>query len=225
VRLLVAEDDAKLCEVLIRGLRSAGYSVDGATRGDEAVDLLMSHAYDAAVVDWRMPAMDGIEVVRAARARGLSLPVLMLTARDTPSDRIRGLDAGCDDYLVKPFDFDELLARVRALLRRSEGATSGEQVLEVGELTIDLPHRVVTAAGNEVHLTPTEFDLLKELALAEGRPLTHQMLLRKVWGPGYAQEMQLLRTHMGRLRDKLEENGVPRRSIETLTGVGYRLRG
>jgi two-component system, OmpR family, KDP operon response regulator KdpE len=96
--------------------------------------------------------------------------------------------------------------------------------VSVGALEIDLPHRLVTAAGNEVHLTPTEFDLLKELALAEGRPLTHQMLLRKVWGPGYAQEMQLLRTHMGRLRDKLEENGVPRKSIETLTGVGYRLR-
>ena len=98
-------------------------------------------------------------------------------------------------------------------------------MIEAGALSIDLPHRLVRAAGNEVHLTPTEFDLLKELALAEGRPLTHQMLLRSVWGVGYQQEMQLLRTHMGRLRDKLEANGVPRTSIETLTGVGYRLRG
>ena len=109
MHLLVAEDDAKLCEVLFRGLRGAGYSVDVAARGDEAFELLLLNTYDAAVVDWRMPAMDGIEVVTAVRSRGLSLPVLMLTARDTPSDRIRGLDAGCDDYLVKPFDFAELL--------------------------------------------------------------------------------------------------------------------
>ena len=114
---------------------------------------------------------------------------------------------------------------MRALLRRADGAAPGHQVISAGALEIDLAHRIVTAGGQEVHLTPTEFDLLKELAIADGRPLTHQMLLRKVWGPGYAQEMQLLRTHMGRLRDKLEAVGVPRKTIETLTGVGYRLRG
>ena len=161
-------------------------------------------------------AIDAAEALTQAALQPPDLVILDLMLPDAD---------GADDYLTKPFGIGELLARVRALLRRSEGTVSGEQVIEVGELTIDLPHRIVTAAGNEVHLTPTEFDLLKELALADGRPLTHKMLLRKVWGTGYAQEMQLLRTHMGRLRDKLEAQGVPRTSIETLTGVGYRLRG
>jgi two-component system, OmpR family, response regulator len=172
-----------------------------------------------------LPALNGYRVCTALREAAVAAPILMLTAKTGEYDEAQGLHLGADDYLRKPFSMVVLLARVRALLRRSEGAVSGEQVIEVGALAIDLPHRVVTAGGSEVHLTPTEFDLLKELALAEGRPLTHKMLLRKVWGAGYAQEMQLLRTHMGRLRDKLEENGVPRKSIETLTGVGYRLRG
>ena len=170
-------------------------------------------------------AKAGYAVSTAIDASEMQAPILLISAVGEEQDKIRALDTGADDYLTKPFGIGELLARVRALLRRSEGTVSGEQVIEVGELTIDLPHRIVTAAGNEVHLTPTEFDLLKELALADGRPLTHKMLLRKVWGTGYAQEMQLLRTHMGRLRDKLEAQGVPRTSIETLTGVGYRLRG
>jgi two-component system, OmpR family, KDP operon response regulator KdpE len=154
----------------------------------------------------------------------LTAPILLISAVQDEPDKIRALDAGADDYLTKPFGVGELLARVRALLRRAEGAVPGDRVIAVGRLSVDLPRRVVTVDGEEVHLTPTEFDLLKELAIAAGRPLTHQMLLRKVWGPGYAQEMQLLRTHMGRLRDKLEAGGIARDSIETLTGVGYRLR-
>ena len=135
MHVLVAEDDAKLREVLARGLRSAGYTIDEAARGDEALDLLLTRTYAAAVLDWRMPAMDGIDVVIAIRSRNLSTPVLMLTARDTPADRIRGLDAGCDDYLVKPFDFQEMLARLRALMRRP-AATLGVR-LRAGALTID----------------------------------------------------------------------------------------
>ena len=171
-----------------------------------------------------LPDADGADVCRQLRD-WLRAPILLISAVGDEQDKIRALDAGADDYLTKPFGIGELLARVRALLRRSEAGASGEQVIEIGALAIDLPHRMVRAHGGEVHLTPTEFQLLKELALAEGRPLTHTMLLRSVWGPGYAQEMQLLRTHMGRLRDKLEQHGVPRTSIETLTGVGYRLRG
>jgi two-component system, OmpR family, KDP operon response regulator KdpE len=223
--ILIVEDEFAVARGIQYALQQEGYQVAVARSGEEGLDFATNQAPDLVVLDVRLPGMDGFEVLRRLRATGSKAPVLVLTARDDEVDKVIGLELGADDYLTKPFGIGELLARVRALLRRSEGATSGEQVVSVGALEIDLPHRLVTAAGNEVHLTPTEFDLLKELALAEGRPLTHQMLLRKVWGPGYAQEMQLLRTHMGRLRDKLEENGVPRKSIETLTGVGYRLRG
>ena len=142
MHVLVAEDDAKLRDVLDRGLRSAGYAVDVAARGDEALELLLRNSYAAAIIDWRMPVKDGIDVVTAIRAGGLATPVLMLTARDTPSDRIQGLDAGCDDYLVKPFDFEELLARLRALMRRPP-ATLGVS-LRAGALTIDPAARLAS---------------------------------------------------------------------------------
>jgi two-component system, OmpR family, KDP operon response regulator KdpE len=204
-------------------LTKAGYRVSTATDGSETLTAAALNPPDLVILDLMLPDADGAEVCRQLRD-WLRAPILLISAVGDEQDKIRALDAGADDYLTKPFGIGELLARVRALLRRSDSAVAGDRVLEVGELRIDLPRRGVTANGEEVRLTPTEFDLLKELALADGRVLTHQMLLRNVWGPGYAQETQLLRTHMGRLRDKLEEQGVPRKTIETLTGVGYRLR-
>jgi two-component system KDP operon response regulator KdpE len=223
-RILVVDDERPIRRALEVTLAKAGYTVSTAIDASEALTHAALQPPDLVILDLMLPDADGADVCRQLRD-WMQAPILLISAVGEEQDKIRALDAGADDYLTKPFGIGELLARVRALLRRSEGTVSGEQVIEVGELTIDLPHRIVTAAGNEVHLTPTEFDLLKELALADGRPLTHKMLLRKVWGAGYAQEMQLLRTHMGRLRDKLEAQGVPRTSIETLTGVGYRLRG
>jgi two-component system KDP operon response regulator KdpE len=223
-RILVVDDERPIRRALEVTLVKAGYGVTSATDASEALAQAALNPPDLVILDLMLPDADGADVCKELRD-WLRAPILLISAVGEEQDKIRALDAGADDYLTKPFGIGELLARVRALLRRSEGAVSAEQVIEVGALSIDLPHRVVLAAGTEVHLTPTEFDLLKELALAEGRPLTHRMLLRNVWGPGYAQEMQLLRTHMGRLRDKLEDNGVPRKSIETLTGVGYRLRG
>ena len=161
MRVLVAEDDAKLRDVLARGLRSAGYTVDVAARGDEALDLLLLNRYAAAVVDWRMPVLDGIDVVSALRARNLSTPVLMLTARDTPSDRIHGLDAGCDDYMVKPFDFQEMLARLRALMRRPSAALGVR--LRAGALSIDPATRLASVGGTTLVLTPTEFAIVELL--------------------------------------------------------------
>ncbi len=204
-------------------LTKAGYRVGTATTAEETLTAAALTPPDLIILDLMLPDADGADVCRQLRD-WLTAPILLISALGEEKDKIRALDAGADDYLTKPFGIGELLARVRALLRRSEGAVPGDRMVTVGPLAVDLPRRVVTAGGTEVHLTPTEFDLLKELALADGRPLTHQMLLRKVWGPGYAQEMQLLRTHMGRLRDKLEAHGVPRKAIETLTGVGYRLR-
>jgi two-component system KDP operon response regulator KdpE len=223
-RILVVDDERPIRRALEVTLSKAGYQV---VTANDAADTLTRAALeppDLVILDLMLPDADGAEVCRQLRD-WLRAPILLISAVGEEQDKIRALDAGADDYLTKPFGIGELLARVRALLRRAEGVSPGDHVIEVGRLSIDLPHRLVTASGSEVHLTPIEFDLLKELALADGRPLTHQMLLRSVWGPGYADETQLLRTHMGRLRDKLEAHGVPRKAIETLTGVGYRLRG
>jgi DNA-binding response OmpR family regulator len=219
VRLLVAEDDAKLCEVLVRGLRSAGYSVDVATRGDQAFDLLLLNPYDAAVVDWRMPAMDGIEVVTGIRARGLALPVLMLTARDTPADRIRGLDAGCDDYLVKPFDFEELLARLRALLRRP-AETLGVQ-LRVGALIIDPAMRVASVSGESIALTPTEYAIVELLARRSPAFVRRDAIANHAW-PDSLDPIgsNAIDVHIARMRAKLVAAGV---RFEAMRRVGYRL--
>jgi two-component system KDP operon response regulator KdpE len=221
--ILVVDDERPIRRALEVTLSRAGYRVSTATDGSEALTAAALDPPDLVILDLMLPDADGAEVCSQLRD-WLRAPILLISAVGDEQDKIRALDAGADDYLTKPFGIGELLARVRALLRRSDGAGAGDRVLQVGDLRIDLPRRGVTANGEEVRLTPTEFDLLKELALADGRVLTHQMLLRNVWGPGYAQETQLLRTHMGRLRDKLEEQGVPRKTIETLTGVGYRLR-
>jgi DNA-binding response OmpR family regulator len=219
MRLLVAEDDAKLCDVLTRGLRGAGYSVDVAARGDDALDLLIRHEYDAAVVDWRMPAMDGLEVITALRARGRALPVLMLTARDTPADRIRGLDAGCDDYLVKPFDFEELLARLRALLRRP-AATLGVQ-LRTGALIIDPAARVATVDGESIALTPTEFAIAELLARRSPAVVRRDAIANHAWPDSLDPiASNAIDVHIARLRAKLVRAGV---RFEAVRRVGYRL--
>jgi two-component system, OmpR family, KDP operon response regulator KdpE len=221
--ILVVDDERPIRRALEVTLTKAGYRVATAGGAAETLTAAALSPPDLVILDLMLPDGDGAEVCGQLRD-WLTAPILLISAVEDEPDKVRALDAGADDYLTKPFGIGELLARVRALLRRAEGAAPGDRVIEVGRLSVDLPRRVVSVAGTEIHLTPTEFDLLKELALAAGRPLTHQMLLRKVWGPGYAQEMQLLRTHMGRLRDKLEAGGIPRDSIETLTGVGYRLR-
>lgn len=223
-QILVVDDERPIRRALEVTLAKEGYRVRVAASAAEALASAALDPPELVILDLMLPDADGAEVCRDLRD-WLRAPILLISAVDAEQEKIRALDAGADDYITKPFGVGELLARVRALLRRVEGASAGSQVVEAGSIAIDLPRRRVTAAGTEVHLTPTEFDLLKELCLAEGRPLTHRMLLHKVWGADHGAETQLLRTHMGRLRDKLESCGVPRRSIQTLTGVGYRLRG
>jgi len=221
--ILVVDDERPIRRALEVTLTKAGYKVQTATTGDEALTAAALTPPDLVILDLMLPDADGADVCRQLRD-WLAAPILLISAVGEEADKIRALDAGADDYVTKPFSPGELLARCRALLRRAAGQKGGEAVIDVGALRIDLPRRMVTVSGEEVRLTPTEFDLLKALAVAGGRPLTHQMLLRTVWGPGYADEMHLLRVNMGRLRDKLQAEGVERGAIETLTGVGYRLR-
>jgi DNA-binding response OmpR family regulator len=219
MHVLVAEDDAPLRDVLARGLIAAGYTVDVAARGDEALDMLLGNDYAAAVVDWRMPAMDGIDVVAALRSRSLSTPVLMLTARDTPADRIRGLDAGCDDYLVKPFDFQEMLARLRALMRRPS-ATLGVR-LRAGALSIDPATRRASVNGSTLALTPTEYAIVELLVRRSPSVVSRDAIANHAWTDALDPiASNSIDVHVTRLRAKLVGAGV---RLEPIRSVGYRL--
>ena len=218
MRLLVAEDDPKLCDVLERGLEQAGYVLDVARRGDDALDFLLYNDYAAAIVDWRMPGLDGIELISEVRRRGLRTPVLMLTARDMPADRITGLDAGSDDYLVKPFDFGELLARIRALLRRPAEAPES---LSFGRLVIEPALREARVDGTPLRLTPIEFTLLELLARRAPALVSRRELVAHAW-PGATDEVgpNTVEVHMARLRAKLTAAAV---AVEGVRRSGYRL--
>jgi DNA-binding response OmpR family regulator len=219
VRILLAEDDSQLREVLERSLREAGYVVDSVPDGNAALRYLLAYEYALCVVDWRMPGMSGLEVVADARLRGLKSPILMLTARDAPADRVRGLDQGADDYLVKPFDHDELLARVRALLRRSNG--TGEPSLKVGGLVLTPATREVTSAGELVDLTPREFAVLELLMRKAPAVVSRRHIALQVW-PEEADALgsNTIDVHMARLRAKLARSDA---RIATIRGTGYRV--
>ena len=219
MRVLVAEDDPGLREVISLGLRDAGYQVDTVDRGDDAIDQFRWYDYDVAIIDWRMPGAEGIEVVAWARRNGKPTALLMLTARDAPADRIRGLDTGADDYLVKPFDFGELLARVRALQRRPHGVDG--PVLSRGRLTLDPRTRVVSVAGTDLRLTATEYQILELLLRRAPAVVDRKAIAEHAWDDetdplgSNAIDVQL-----SRLRAKLTGAGV---RIVTVRGTGYRL--
>jgi two-component system OmpR family response regulator len=219
VRVLVAEDDEGLGAVLVRGLRENGYAVDLVRDGETALTYLRLYEYEAAVVDWRMPKLSGLDLVARLRRLGSGLGVIMLTARDTPADRIAGLDAGADDYLVKPFDFGELLARLRALQRRP--AEVRPPVLALGGLELDPAARAVRFGGRSPSLTGTEFGILEILLRRAPAVVDRRMIAQQVWdeesdGLG----SNTISVHLGRLRSKLSGAGV---RIETVRGVGYRI--
>jgi DNA-binding response OmpR family regulator len=218
--LLVVEDDRKLARALARGLESDGYDVDVAHTGEEALSQVDRRVYDAVLLDVMLPGMDGFAVCEELRRRPFWLPVLMLTARAEVADRIRGLDAGADDYLVKPFDFGELLARVRALVRRAP-AERGAMV-EAGELRLDAGARTVTRAGSEVELTAREFQVLDLLARNAGRVVSRQQLLEEVWDEDVDGSANVVDVYIGYLRKKLEDPSGPQ-LIRTVRGVGFML--
>jgi DNA-binding response OmpR family regulator len=219
MRILVAEDDPGLQQIIVRGLNESGYQVDAVDRGDEAIDQLRWYEYDVAIIDWRMPGAEGIDVVAWARRNRRPTALLMLTARDTPADRIRGLDTGADDYLVKPFDFGELLARVRALQRRPRGIDG--PLLEKGRLVLDPARRSVASSGRDLNLTGTEYLILELLMRRAPAVVDRKAIAEHAW----ADETEPLGSNaidvqMSRLRGKLPGAGI---RIVTVRGAGYRL--
>ena len=223
MRLLVVDDDRGLRDVLRRALSLAGYEVRLAESGAEALAQVATGVPDAMVLDIGLPDIDGLEVCRTLRREGNRLPVLMLTARDAVSDRIDGLDAGADDYLIKPFDIDELKARLRALLRRSGGEGDIDGGLSFEELKLDSARHGVTVNGNFVELTRTEYQLLELLMINPRRVLPHSLIYDRVWGYDFGPTSNALRVYVGYLRRKLEDAGA-RPLIHTIRGVGYALR-
>jgi two-component system response regulator MprA len=217
--LLIAEDDRGVRESLARALEFEGYTVTTAPDGVEALSAIASAEPDAVILDVMMPGFDGLEVARKIRAKGNTVPILMLTARHEVGDRVRGLDAGADDYLVKPFSLDELLARLRALLRRS-GVSGERDRMELADLRIDLGARTVVRGDREIHVTKTEFDLLELLVFNQGIVVTRDVIYERIWGYDFETSSNSLDVYIGYLRRKLEAGGEPR-LVHTVRGVGY----
>jgi two-component system OmpR family response regulator len=218
VRVLVVEDEQRLADVLARGLAEAGHEVDVRHTGPDGLLAASNAPYDVVVLDWMLPGRDGPSVCRALRDRGIRTPILMLTARHAVADRVAGLDAGADDYLAKPFSFDELLARLRVIARRLEP----EPVLTVGDLQIDRERRSVTRAGRPVVLTAREFDVLVLLASRAGKIVTRFDILDEVWDGETDLRSNVIDVYIATLRAKLDKP-FGRATIETLRGAGYRL--
>jgi two-component system response regulator MprA len=223
VRILVVDDDRAVRESLRRSLSFNGYSVALAQDGLEALDLISSDRPDAVVLDVMMPRLDGLEVCRQLRSTGDDLPILVLTARDSVSERVAGLDAGADDYLPKPFALEELLARMRALLRRTTPDDGDSPAMTFADLSLDPVTREVTRGTRHISLTRTEFALLEMLIANPRRVLTRSRILEEVWGFDFPTSGNALEVYVGYLRRKTEAEGEPR-LIHTVRGVGYVLR-
>ena len=222
--LLVVDDDAPVRRFLRAGLTSEGYRLVEAVNGAEALAHAATRSPDLVLLDLGLPDLDGFEVVRRLR-EWTQVPVVVLSARGQEEDKIRALDAGADDYVTKPFAMGELLARVRVALRHGARREDGDVgPVQVDDLVVDLARRVVTVGGKEARLTPIEYRLLAVLARHAGRVMTHEQLLREVWGPGYATQHHYVRVYMAQLRGKLEHDPSRPRWLVTEPGVGYRLR-
>ncbi len=219
MRILVVEDNPRIVGFLEKGLREEGYVVVTAGDGDTALRRAREEGFDAAVVDVMIPGRSGIEVLRELRAEGVRLPVLLLTARDRIEDKVEGLDAGADDYLTKPFEFSELTARIRALLRRGGGGAPA--VLRAGDLELDPATHEVRRGGEPVELTPREFALLEFLLRNAGRPLSRATLMEHVWGIRFDPGTNLVDVFINGLRNKVDRE---RQLIQTVRGVGYCIR-
>jgi DNA-binding response OmpR family regulator len=223
VRVLIVEDEDKMAEALRQGLEADHYSVSVAHTGEEGFYMASTETFDLVILDWLLPGRDGIEILTQLRQRGVFIPVLLLTAKDATEDRVRGLDAGADDYLVKPFAFPELLARTRALLRRGVAETANQ--LAMADLEMDVAAHKVRRGGKDLALTAREFDLLEYLLRQQGRVVSREMLARDVWKESvrYTPLDNLIDVHVARLRRKLDDLSE-KKLLHTVRGVGFILR-
>ena len=219
MRLLLVEDDQRIASFIVKGLRQAGFSVDHVSDGESGLDFASQGSYAVAILDIMLPRLDGLALLARLRAERVSTPVLILSARGAIDDRVKGLEAGGDDYLVKPFAFAELLARIQALIRRAERAPD-PTTLTVGDLTIDLVRRRVTRAGCRIELQPRELQLLEYLARNAGRVVSKTMVMNHVWGYDFDPETNVVEARICRLRDKIDRP-FDRGLIRTVRGVGY----
>jgi len=219
--ILLVDDDKRITETLRRALAYEGYGVDVALRGDEALDKTIEHPPDLVILDLMMPGMDGLEVCRRLRAAGNQAPILMVTAKDAIADRVKGLDTGADDYLVKPIQLDELLAHVRALLRRRNPEQT--ETLRFADLELDTGTRVAHRGGRAIELSTTEYELLALFLRRPRQVLTRDIIMERVWGYDFEGESNVLEVYVGYLRAKMEAAGEPR-LLHTMRGAGYVLR-
>lgn len=220
-RILVVDDDPAVTSVLKRGLSYEGFVVDTADSGATGLAVARDQPPDLVILDIMMPGMDGLEVLRRLRAADTQLPILLLTAKDAPTDQVQGLDLGADDYVVKPFGFDVLLARVRALLRRRDAERP--EVLRFADLSLDTGTRLAERRGREIELTATEYELLRQFLEHPQRVLPRDFLMERVWGYDFGGNTNVLEVYVRQLRQKLEAAGEPR-LIHTLRGMGYVMR-
>ncbi|MGI8962512.1 MAG: response regulator [Bryobacteraceae bacterium] len=219
MRVLVVEDEKRIADFLLRGLQSAGYAVDVADKGADAIDRVHSTEYDLVVLDLGLPDLDGLQVLEKIKNRKTIPPVLILSARDSVDDRVKGLEQGADDYLVKPFAFVELLARARVLLRRGQPTP---EKLQVGELTLDCIRRKVTRSNENIELAPKEFSILEYMMRNRGRPLSRTMIVEHVWDMDYDGLTNIVDVYIRHLRSKIDDK-FPAKMIHTVRGIGYML--
>ena len=225
VSILVADDDAAIRQALRASLNAAGYSVSEARNGDEAIGAVRQRPFDLVLMDVSMPSINGIEACRRIRSLAPRTGIVMITVLHEEDDKVRALEAGADDYITKPFGTRELHARLRAVFRRTDALHSDPAKLNrAGNLEMDLEHRTLRKAGKEIHLTPTEFEILAFLMQHQDVPVTHTKLLRAIWGAEYGNELEYLRTYIKMLRKKIEDNPAEPKYLLTEPWVGYRFR-
>jgi two-component system OmpR family response regulator len=222
MRILLVEDDSKIASFILKGMKAAGYAVDHAVDGEQGLSLALTECYDAAIMDIMLPALDGLSLIGKMRKGKITTPVIILSAKGSVDDRVKGLQTGADDYLTKPFAFSELLARVQALIRRSSNLSEPSS-LTVGDLSMNLLSREVMRKGRQIDLQPMEFSLLEYLLRNAGRVVSKSMIMEHVWDYNFDPQTNVVEARVCRLRDKIDRD-FTKKLIHTIRGVGYVLK-